>query len=728
MDHQIKENRLSGESEQDEEESDNFLEIIASKDSLNELTAKETYDVLKMCVALLDLKETLERDLSNAWLVTMDENVKANMLLDRILRSGLLGDKELTNEIRGFFSSGHDGDFDSAKYKDEADQSKTKLEELRVSGAEYVNSLKGRMNSLLAKIQPSAPPFPLTEIISLRQVAPLKEEPLHEHQIMGDLNALVGLENVKSEIRSLINRVKLNAKRRAQGLKVPDASLHLVFTGNSGTGKTTVARMVGKIYEAIGLLEKGHLVEVDRGDLVGQYIGHTATKTLQQIDRADGGVLFIDEAYALAEGSEDDFGKEAIETVLKQMEDRRDTLAVIVAGYTNRMRKFMDSNPGFRSRFTRFIEFEDHDANALNEIFRRSCSEFQLVLATDAQEKVTKLIAEMYRTRGENFANAREIRTLLETVYERQSTRLAASGGDDVNTVLAEDIPDSHLTAVTDINKLLDKLDHMIGLSSVKTEIRSLVALVIANKRRREEGGKSSSVSLHMIFSGNPGTGKTTVARLLGKIYAGLGLLGKGHVIEVSGKDLVAGYAGQTALKTADKLKDAMDGVLFIDEAYTLASSGGQHDFGQESIDTILKDMEDHREHLAVIVAGYEDPMKRFIASNPGLDSRFTRWIKFEDYEPDELTKIFQYYCKEDAFTLTPGALNVAVTVMKLMHENRAKNFGNARDVRKLYECVMETQAARVAQDYKTEASVFEESDIRGAAARLGFMQTAAMS
>ena len=200
----------------------------------------------------------------------------------------------------------------------------------------------------------------------------------------------------------------------------------------------------------------------------------------------------------------------------------------------------------------------------------------------------------------------------------------------------------------------------MIGLSSVKTEIRSLVASVIANKRRREEGGKNSSVSLHMVFSGNPGTGKTAVARLLGKIFAGLGLLGKGHVIEVSGKDLVAGYAGQTALKTADKLKDAMDVVLFIDEAYTLASGGGQHDFGKESIDTILKDMEDHREHLAVIVAGYEDPMKRFIASNPGLRSRFTRWIKFEDYEPDELTKIFQYYCKEAAGAALRSPRNVA--------------------------------------------------------------------
>jgi SpoVK/Ycf46/Vps4 family AAA+-type ATPase len=326
----------------------------------------------------------------------------------------------------------------------------------------------------------------------------------------------------------------------------------------------------------------------------------------------------------------------------------------------------------------------------------------------------------MYRTRGGNFANAREIRTLLETVYEKQSTRLVASGGNDVNTIHPEDIPDSYLTAVSDINKLLDKLDQMIGLSSVKTEIRSLVSLVIANKRRREEGGKSSSVSLHMVFAGNPGTGKTTVARLLGKIFAGLGLLSKGHVIEVSGKDLVAGYAGQTALKTADKLKDAMDGVLFIDEAYTLAASDGHHDFGKESIDTILKDMEDHREHLAVVVAGYEDPMKRFIDSNPGLNSRFTRWIKFQDYEPHELTKIFECYCKENGFTLTPGALNFAVAVMKLMHKNRPKHFGNARDVRKLYEGVVETQAARVSQDYTTEASVFEESDIRGAATRLG--------
>jgi SpoVK/Ycf46/Vps4 family AAA+-type ATPase len=563
--------------------------------------------------------------------------------------------------------------------------------------------------------------FFLSETTLPRGSRTANDEALQESDITAELDALVGLENAKSEIRRLISRAKVDAKRREIGQSIPATSLHLVFTGNSGTGKTTVARVVGKIYRAIGLLKKGHVVEVDRGALVGQYIGHTAPKTLQVIKKATGGVLFIDEAYALAQGSENDFGHEAIETLLKEMEDRRDKLAVIVAGYPNRMRKFIDSNPGLKSRFTRFIEFEDYDAKALNEIFSRFCSDFNLVLAPDAQEKATKLIAEMYRRRGDNFGNAREVRTLFETVYERQSNRLAASGGNDLRTVLAEDIPDAHLSAVADIDKLLQKLDRLIGLSSVKTGIRSLVALVVANQRRRQEGGQSTSVSLHMVFSGNPGTGKTTVARLLGEIFAGLGLLRKGHVLEVSRKDLIGGHVGQTALKTADKIKEAMDGVLFIDEAYSLASMGGQHDFGQEAIDTIVKEMEDHREHLAVIVAGFEDPMNLFIASNPGLASRFTRWIKFADYQPKELVKIFERFCEEGAFILTPGASDVAGIVLQQLYENRTENFGNARDVRKLFDFVIETQAARIAHDSTSQASVLEESDVRGAATRLGF-------
>ena len=248
-----------------------------------------------------------------------------------------------------------------------------------------------------------------------------------------------------------------------------------------------------------------------------------------------------------------------------------------------------------------------------------------------------------------------------------------------------------------DLDELMAKLEELVGLETVKKDVKSLINLIKVRKLREENGLPNSAMSLHMVFLGNPGTGKTTVARLLSGIYAAIGVLSKGQLIEVDRSGLVAGYVGQTALKTQEVIKSAMGGILFIDEAYALAG-GGENDFGQEAIDTVLKAMEDHRDDLVVIVAGYPAPMERFITSNPGLESRFNKYIDFPDYTGEELMAIFEIRCKKGGYTLTEEAAEYARGYFAAMYEGRGDNFGNGRDVRNFFEDCVTRQADRLAQ------------------------------
>ena len=271
------------------------------------------------------------------------------------------------------------------------------------------------------------------------------------------------------------------------------------------------------------------------------------------------------------------------------------------------------------------------------------------------------------------------------------------------------------------IEDLLAELDGYIGLEAVKKEVRSLVNLVRVHQMRRENQLPVSELSLHMVFSGNPGTGKTTVARLMARIYHSLGILSKGQLVEVDRSGLVAGYVGQTALKTAKAVERALGGVLFIDEAYALRGSG-DNDFGQEAIDTVLKAMEDHRDDLVVIVAGYDELMEEFIHSNPGLESRFNRFLHFADYSTQELVEIFRGLCKKGCYTLDDEA--EALVRRLILRENRSSSaFGNARGVRNIFEKVLVCQANRLASmeytDRQTLMAILPE-DVRTAARESG--------
>jgi SpoVK/Ycf46/Vps4 family AAA+-type ATPase len=518
--------------------------------------------------------------------------------------------------------------------------------------------------------------------------------------LLAELNALVGMQGVKAQLQELVQFCLLQQERTIHGLAVQKAGLHMVFTGNPGTGKTTVARLIGRLMKELGWLSQGHFTEVSRADLVGGYLGQTAIKTKEVLDEALGGVLFLDEAYMLTPGGEhgadddDIFGQEALDTILAFMENHRDNILVIVAGYHEEMLRFV------RSRFTRFIDFPDYGVAELARIFRHFAEDQNYDLTLSCQQRVEQLMEQSWSRRQKGFGNAREVRNLFEKTLARQATRLAAlrnRSKDDLVTITEADLPLEIRSAVgIPEPPPLAELDQLVGVEEVKRELSSLVNLLRVQQMRREQRMPVTEVGCHLVFAGNPGTGKTTVARILARELHRIGYCRNDRLVEVDRAGLVAGFTGQTALKVEQVVESALGGVLFIDEAYSLVSGDDSGGFGQEAVDTLLKLMEDHRNNLVVIAAGYPAEMEIFLDSNPGLRSRFSRTIEFRDYNVRELILIFRGMLQQAGLELEEsGAAPLKQSLERLM-EREGGQFANGRSVRKLFEVVQANQANRL--------------------------------
>jgi SpoVK/Ycf46/Vps4 family AAA+-type ATPase len=530
--------------------------------------------------------------------------------------------------------------------------------------------------------------------------------------VQAQLNGMRGIDGVKEHLETLRWRLRAEARLSAEGRRAvaEPGSHHLVFTGNPGTGKTTVARLVGEIYRDLGVLSKGHVTEASVADLVGQYVGATAPRTNELIDRALDGVLFIDEAYQLSD-QQSGFGQEAIDTLLARMENDRRRLVVIVAGYPDKMTEFLDANLGLRGRFPQanVLDFADFDPPTLAGILLDQLTSLGVTCTAELRARLEAVVAGMYRTRKPGFSNARAMRELADEIVTGWARR---TRGEIAEPADVADVP-ARLevyarTGIPDMTQLLGEIDAMVGLQPVKDAIHRLVNQ-LRLKQRRERG---QVVAPHLLFLGPPGTGKTTVARLMGQIFQSLGLLVDGHVVEVGRRDLVGGYIGQTAIKTSKRIAEALDGVLFIDEAYSLARGDDGRDFGHEAIETLIQDMENHRGRLAVIAAGYPDRMAGFLAANPGLESRFTHRVNFPDYSDAELLDILRSMAGAEDYVLTPGAAERARAWLAAQRAARPGAFGNGRAVRGLLAEMEARLGARIGDDPDADVSTFDAADV----------------
>lgn len=526
------------------------------------------------------------------------------------------------------------------------------------------------------------------------------------------LDSLIGLSSVKLAVKELVAEARFRSLRQLEGLVTPVQSRHLVFTGNPGTAKTTVARLIGSIYGNLNVLSKGTFVEASAADMVSSYSGGTAEQAQKIVESALGGVLFIDEAYQLLDNMN---GREALGVILRLMENHRDDLVVIVAGYPKEMATFLASNPGLRSRFPRTIHFDDYTVEELVAIFEYFAQQNGFIVEPSLRMRVTDEIRSW--SVSKRNGNAREVRNLFERLMRARALAVSELSDDQISTASLQQLVNSDLQAHdsgmelqrnSQLEDALRELDALTGCKNIKTLVQSLINQAHLQRERRLRGMVTSSNTMNMIFSGNPGTAKTTVARIIARILSGLGILETGHVIEVGRAELVGEFVGQTAPKVMSVVESALGGVLFIDEAYLLTMGDGVRDFGPEAIGTLVKAMEDHRHELVVIAAGYPEPMQQFLNANPGFASRFERNIDFPDYSNDELGEIFASLAHSAGFTVEPEVTKAVSTYFSRLE--RTQSFGNGRAVRNLVDLAITKQAERVAGLLATDDHISDEA------------------
>lgn len=524
----------------------------------------------------------------------------------------------------------------------------------------------------------------------------LSEDFMTERDTSGEssydkLNKLIGLKTVKKQIETILaTDIVEKERKKKKGAKYHSPAMHMIFAGNPGSSKTTVARLFAGVAKEKGILKSGAFVMRGGMDLNGL---DCVYEIRAAFEAAKGGVLFIDEAYSMT-------SQTAIAVLIQEMENRRDDVIVILAGYNERMERFMHQNEGLKSRVPHWVDFPDYDTEELTDIFKLMIEERGFTATEEAVERAHYILDKARYI--EDFGNGRYVRNLIDQAAQEQSARLMANGKK------AEDIKKKDLFVITkdDLSMVSDglkekreegtaqkELDEMIGLTEVKSLIRKAIANYKLNKYFLEKGLSREKPSLHMVFTGNPGTAKTTVARLFAEILKDEKVLPTAKFVEAGRADLIGPAVGTTAPLVKSKFRQAEGGVLFIDEAYSLCDSY-KSGYGDEAISTIVQEMENHRDNVIVIFAGYPKPMKDFIERNPGMKSRIAFQLDFDDYTVDELIDITSLMASKKGLTLTDEAMDkLKDSYSKVCGED---DYGNGRYVRKMLEEAEMNLAERV--------------------------------
>ena len=525
-------------------------------------------------------------------------------------------------------------------------------------------------------------------------------------EVMGEFDKYVGVNEIKKTMTGIVDSIKSFQKLHPD--KTYELKDHYLFLGNPGTGKTTMARVFADALSAMGILASGQLIEVAPKDLRGQYVGHTGPMVDAAFDKAMGGILFIDEAYNMWSGSDDQFGNEAVTVMLKNMEDRKGKLVVILAGYPREMDYFIENaNPGLSSRFNETIDFRDYKGPELTEIARRMIKSQGYSLDEKTDKMIDKFFEKMYVSRKKDFGNARDVRNVVDKAIKVQNSRVQKAikeGGFDKSqefVITMADLTGNEKQPKT-VDEVIASMDDLIGMSDIKEEIRKLANVAMVNRIRMERGlGAAALQPVNIILTGNPGTGKTTIAKRLGEVLNAAGVLSTDKVIEREAKTILSSYVNASGQNMDKAVDEAMGGVLFIDEAYNLLPHpGSMNNTGNEALDALMTRMENDKGKFVVVIAGYKDRMEELIRrGNPGLMSRFNKNFHIDDYDAEALFEIFMMNVKKRKFKLTPDAEIAVKEYIQEMVANKRQHFGNAREVVNLLNEVVELQGNRIASD-----------------------------
>ena len=526
-----------------------------------------------------------------------------------------------------------------------------------------------------------------------------------------EFDTLIGLKSLKQSLKDFITYLNFVSERKRQGIDTEESiAANCIFLGNPGTGKTTVARLLGKFFRSIGILEHGHVIEVDRSELIGEYIGETEQKTEKVINQALGGILFIDEAYSLKrEKTGKDFGQDAIDIILKRMEDHKGKFFVIAAGYPTPMQNFLESNPGLKSRFTHFFNFDNYSPEELTAIFKSFSAKEKYLLTPESEEMLTAKLENICAKPDESFGNARFIRNLfnetkIELSKRYQQLNEAERDFSSLNTVLKDDIQAALLNLERrntingsderKVEKYITEVNSLVGLEDVKNTFNRILASIKVDKLKKDRSIASVPKNLNSFFIAEPGNGTTTVARLFAKSLKESGRLTKGQLIEIDSSTFY-GLSKIDAYLMMDELsKKLLGNVILVNDA--VATLQCTDDFSDSLLQYFLKKLYIINDDVVAILAGNREEIDSVTNNFPVLGNQFPNKFIFEQFSARQLLEIAHSLCQKKNYQLDEGAWQQLFELINELKSEKRKNFYNARTIKDILNKAISIQEDRI--------------------------------